>query len=74
MIRVVAQHSPTLFEILGVFPGADDTLVPAIEIDGETYYKSDVKNHYALYKRALSGWGAAGNPEDSRPVFAPGQR
>lgn len=75
MIRVVAEHSPALFAILGVFPGGVETLAGTLELEGGTYYKAEVKTHYVLYRRAISGWGAAApNPNDPRPVFAPGQR
>lgn len=74
MIRVVAQHSPALFAILGVFPESETTLAPTIKIDGQTYYRTETHHHYVLYKAALSGWGAAGRPNDPRPAFDPAQR
>jgi hypothetical protein len=73
MIRVVLEHSPSLYVLCGLIDEAE--LGPTMTVnDNETYYRSVIKSHYQLYKRALSGWGAAGNPDDPRPVFAPGQR
>lgn len=73
MTRVVAQHSPSLFAILGLFP--EEQLTSTINLDGLTYYRAQSKHHYVLYKAAISGWGAAApNPNDPRPVFDAGQR
>lgn len=72
VIRVVVQHAPNLFAILGLF---DPELPATLTMNGKTFYRAEVKDHYVLYRAALSGWGAAApNPGDDRPVFAPGQR
>lgn len=75
LIRVIAQHSPSLFVMLGM---AEDYELPAtMKVQGyeTTYYLAERHDHYALYKAALSGWGAAApNPGDARPVFDPRQR
>ncbi len=78
MIRIVAEHAPNLFAIVGWFDQTDD-LPATLELDAlgtrATYYKSIVKQHFVLYRRAISGWGAAApNPNDARPVFDPRQR
>lgn len=78
MIRIVAEHAPNLFAIFGAIDTPEEA--PAtVELDAlgvrATYYKAVVKNHFILYRRALSGWGAAApNPNDARPVFDPRQR
>ncbi len=56
MIRVVAQHSPSLFGFLGLFKEA--RLTPTLDVGGHTYYRAESHKHYVLYKAALSGWGA----------------
>lgn len=71
MIRVVVEHTPALFAILGLY---DDNLPQTLTIDGQTFYRAETHDHYVLYKAALSGWGAAGQPNDPRPVFDAGQR
>jgi len=45
-----------------------------LEVEDQTYYRTKTTDTYALYKPALSGWGASPNPEDPRPVFDPRQR
>lgn len=75
MVRVVAQHAPNLYAILGVFPANAETLAPTIALDGRTYYRAETHDHWVLYKAALSGWGAAApNPNDPRPTFDARQR
>ena len=60
MIRVVAEHTPTMFAILGLTQEAD--CLPTYELtdtDGSpaTYYRALTKpGFYVLYKRALQGW------------------
>lgn len=75
MIRVVAQHAPNLYAILGLFPNDAETLAPTIAINGLTYYRAESHDRWVLYKAALSGWGAAApNPTDTRPTFDARQR
>jgi hypothetical protein len=74
LIRVVAQHAPNLFGLLGLMNSEECPSVIVVEGRG-TYYRAETHDHYILYKAALSGWGAAApNPEDARPVFDPRQR
>jgi hypothetical protein len=75
VIRVVVEHSSSLYGLLGLFDNEKEELPIEMCVDDVTYYKSEVKVHFALYKRALSGWGAASrNPADPRPVFDARQR
>jgi hypothetical protein len=69
MTRVVIQESPSLFA-LAIFPGTPEDLSPTFEKDGVTYYRSEIHHHYVLYKKAISGWGAATGPRlpDARQV------
>lgn len=56
MIRVVCQHSPSLFSL----SIADEkSLVPTFVHEGVTFYRSETHNHYVLYRSAISGWGEA---------------
>lgn len=72
MIRVVVQHSPSLYSIA---PAEEAALTSTFEHEGQTYYRAETHDHWVLYKAALSGWGAAApNPNDARPVFDPRQR
>lgn len=59
MIRIVVQHSPTLFAILGLIDEA--SLMPELIAYGQTFYRSETHDHYVLYKAALTGWGEAPN-------------
>lgn len=73
MIRVVAQHAPNLFAILG-FIEPDECPIE-LTVNDLTYYKAERHERWVLYKAALSGWGAAApNPSDPRPVFDARQR
>lgn len=56
MIRVVAQHSPSLFAILGL--AEEHELPPQMKVEGHdtTYYRAETHDHYVLYKAAISGW------------------
>lgn len=72
MIRVVIQHSPSLFSMALV---DEVDLTPTFAYDDQTYYRAETHDHYVLYRAAISGWGAAApNPNDARPVFDPRQR
>lgn len=55
MIRVVAQHAPNLFAILGLF--RETELTPTIALGTRTYYRAESKVHYVLYRAAISGHG-----------------
>lgn len=75
MIRVVFQHGPQLYGLQAVPVDDPALLAPVVQVDGHTYYRAQTKDHYVLYRPALSGWGeAAPNPADTRPVFDPRQR
>jgi len=71
MIRVVFQYTPALF---GLVLLDEAELTPVIAYGGHSYYRSETHAHYVLYRMAVSGWGAAPNPDDPRPVFDPAQR
>lgn len=58
MIRVVAQHSPSLFVILGLAELAECPLTMVVQ--DRTYYKAESYDHYVLYKAAISGHGGGG--------------
>ena len=73
MIRVVLEQAPNLYALTGEID--EKELGPTMHVLGSTYYRAYTKNHFVMYRRAISGWGAAApNPSDPRPVFAPGQR
>jgi hypothetical protein len=55
VIRVVAEHAANLFAILGIFPETE--LTPTLTIKGRTYYRACSKEHYVLYRAAISGHG-----------------
>ena len=63
-VRVVAQHAPNLFAIVGLFD--PDGLPSSTEFDGETYYRAESHDHWILYKRAVTGWGKTGLTPDAR--------
>jgi len=72
-LRVVVEHSPELFVILGLC--REDEAPPEMFVRGRTYYRARSTPRWVLYRAALSGGGAAApDPNDLRPVFAPGQR
>ncbi len=78
MIRVMVEHSPKLFEIIGWYDAPSLTgeapLPPTIESSGQTFYRVLTKPTYVLYRAAISGWGASKDPSDTRPVFPAAQR
>lgn len=56
MIRVVAQHSPNVYAIVGLFD--EENLTPTVQLEGVTYYRAETHVHFVLYKAAISGWGS----------------
>ena len=72
-VRIVAEHSPSRFAILGLC--REDEAPPEMFVNGTTYYRAKSTPRWILYRAAISGWGAAApDPSDPRPVFSPGQR
>ena len=63
MIRIVAQHAPNLFAILGLFDESEAEAT-AIRIDDEAYYRAETHDHWVLFKRAITGQGI---PHDEDP-------
>lgn len=60
VIRVVVQHSPSLYAILGAYPVDSEFLTLTLKMDGQTFYRAETHDTYVLYRAALSGWGAGG--------------
>lgn len=58
-IRVVLQHSPTLYEIVGLFDA--ETTKPTLTYGDEkrTYYHTQSTDRWQLYVAAVTGHGAA---------------
>ena len=76
MVRVIVEHAPNLFAIIGLHDEAECaqmlTMVDAEKIP-HTYYRARSTPRWVLYRAAVSGWGA-GQPGDTRPPFESGQR
>lgn len=54
-VRVVVQHDPNLFAILGI---EEDANCPReISVEGHTFYRAASTPRWVLYKPALRGWG-----------------
>lgn len=65
VIRVVVQHSPTLFSI----SLADErALTSTFEYQDQTFYRAETHDHWVLYKAALSGWGGVHNDQGGHMV------
>lgn len=63
MVRVVAEHEPNLYGMLGFYPEPlCDKTMQLTGPDGvpHTYYRAKSTRTYVLYKAALTGGGAAG--------------
>ncbi|HKB80739.1 MAG TPA: hypothetical protein VKH35_13580 [Thermoanaerobaculia bacterium] len=71
MIRVVFEYTPSIFGLVYL---DEAELTPVITYGGRSYYRAETHQHYVKYRSALSGWGAAPNADDPRPVFDPQQR
>lgn len=54
VVRVVAQHQPNLFAILGLHDLDAEPLPKTLPSDvmGTTYYKAEAHDRWVLYKRA----------------------
>lgn len=73
MIRVVVEHTPSLFSIALV----DEKLLEGsntFEYEGVTCYRAETHDHYVLYRRALTGWGGVHNDQGGHMVPDPRQR
>lgn len=56
-VRVVVEHSPAHYEILGLMLESD--CPPSLRIAGHdvTFYRSQSTPRWVLYKQAVKGWG-----------------
>ena len=72
VVRVVVEHTPELFAILGLCKL--DECLPMLILQDRAFYRARSTPHWVLYKATISGWGAAPDPTDTRPIFDPAQR
>ena len=76
MLRVVVEHTPQLFAILGLHDEtACEPTLTLLDADGRphTYYRTRSTPRWVLYRAAVSSIGA-GQPGDPQPAFSPDQR
>lgn len=60
--RVIAEHAPNLFAIIGFYDGDDPPLTMTIQdVDGNpaTYYRVRSTPRWIVYRRAITGSGGA---------------
>ena len=55
IVRVMAQHSPTLFGLLGLWPLSQ--CAPVLVVGDRSYYRSASTPRWVLYKRSVRGHG-----------------
>lgn len=56
-VRVVVEHSPTFYEVLGLMAPADCPAVLEIPGYGTTFYRTASTPRWVLYKKAIQGHG-----------------
>ena len=65
--RVVLQHTPKIFALVGIHDDAEPWLAGTqVEISGKTYFRAETHDHYILLKAAVEGWGGTTYPPDAR--------
>jgi hypothetical protein len=63
MKRVVLQHQPNLYAIVGIHDDAEPWLTgTSVLIGDDTFYRAESHDHYILLKRAVTGGGAVMDP------------
>lgn len=56
-LRVVVEHAPTFYEILGVVAATDCPVVLQIPGHDTTFYRAQSTPRWVLYKAAVRGHG-----------------
>lgn len=67
IVRVVIEHGPNLFAILGL--AEEKKCAREIGIEGRTFYRTKSTDRWVLYRGAVSGHG-----DYSGKTFSPAQR
>jgi hypothetical protein len=74
----MTEDTPEFYRLVGVYPEEQcEAILQLADKDGvpHTYYRARSTPRWVLYRRALSGWGAAApDPTDPRATFDPRQR
>ena len=68
--RIIAEHAPNLFAIIGFYNGDDPPLTMTVQdVDGNpvTYYRARSTSRWIVYRRAIHGSGRVAG------VYPPGE-
>jgi hypothetical protein len=56
-VRVVVEHSPSLYTLLGLMLLTDCPPVLQVRGHDSTFYRVESNDRWVLYRAAITGWG-----------------